>query len=672
MTSATLAPVSVVGNRTASGFAPADVRTGPYKGLDALDVPATVNVVTREVMDAQGDAGLFDALRNVAGVTRQQLNGVAYDQLAIRGIALDNRSSYYLDGVLPIDNNIWMPMQDKERVEVLKGASALYYGFAVPAGIVNMVMKRAGATPVTRISLLADSHGSVGVHADIARRFGANEQFGLRVNAVAQHVETPITGDRGYRKMQSVAFDWRVNRQLTLQYDLEHIEQRVVEQAGIVPLTAKNGVITLPALPSASKLLSPNGYPTQASATSQLLRADYLLSDNWSASISVGQSITRRDRWLWIFQKYNVTTGAGTLQGSKQNGQMYENKNVRAEINGAFKTGPIAHDVTFGVVQNWLFQPDFTTYYYTAAQNLYNPVDVTSIKATGTSKAFYAQHVSNRGYYVFDRIDLTPRWQFVPGLRRSAYRTTQAGSATYDTSKTTPSGSLVFKVTPRTSLYASYIEGLESSGTAPATASNAYQILPAAVSRQEEVGIRHRFADDTLASIGLFNLKQASAGTNADNVYAVNGNARYRGVEFSLQGNLGRDLAIVASGMLLNAQIIDSADATLRGKTPENTPHVTANLFASYRVAPVPGLSINGGVNYTGPRPINDLDQARIGGYTLLSAGASYATRLFGKRATFQANLENLANRRYWSAAGSSQLAVGLERTLALTSTFEF
>jgi iron complex outermembrane receptor protein len=355
-----LAPVRVREARDHSGYAPATVETGPYRGLDALDVPATVHVVTREVMDQQGDAGLYDALRNVAGVTRQQLNALAYDQLAIRGIALDNRSSYYLNGVLPIDNNIWMPMEDKERVEVLKGASALYYGFAVPAGIVNMVMKRAGSEPVTRVSVLADTNGSIGTHADIARRFGPDNQFGIRVNAMDEHVETPIKGDRGYRKFASVALDWQATRRLSFKYDLEHIEQRVVEQSGIVPPTAKNGVISVPALPDATRLLSPNDKPTHASATSQILRADYLFSDNWSANVTVGQSITRRDRWLWIIQKYNVDTGAGTLQGSKQNGQMYENKNVRFKVNGLFKTGPTGHDVTFGAVDNWLFQPDFT------------------------------------------------------------------------------------------------------------------------------------------------------------------------------------------------------------------------------------------------------------------------------------------------------------------------
>jgi iron complex outermembrane recepter protein len=666
-----LAPIQVTSGKT-QGFAPQSVETGQYRGLDALDVPATVNVVTRGVMDAQGATGLFDALRNVAGVSRQQLNGLAYDNLSVRGIALDNRSSYYIDGLLPIDNNIWMPMEDKERVEVLKGASALYYGFTVPAGIVNMVMKRAGSEPVTSLSVLGDSNGSIGAAVDIARRFGPDDQFGVRVNAMDEHVETPIDGDRGYRKFVSAALDWRVSDRLKLQYDLEHIETKIVEQAGIAPLAAKNGVITLPAMPDPTRLLVPNNLPTYASATSQLVRADYAFNDHWSANFSIGQSITRRDRWAWVFQKYNVATGAGTLQGSQQNGQMYENKNVRLEVNGDFRTGPFTHTLTVGGTQNWLFQPDFTTYTYTGAQNLYDPVDVVKLTQSATTRAFYAQHVRNSGVYLFDQVDLTSRLQVMGALRYSQYASSQAGTPSQNLSRWSPSGSISYRVTPSTSVYASYVEALESPGSAPATAANAYQILPAAVSRQEELGVRTRLPGNTLASLALFNLRQPAAQTNSDNVYALDGMARYRGIEFSVQGEPVRNVAVTASAMYLDAQQTESNDPTLLGKTPENTPHVTASLFAEYRVPVVAGLAVNGGLYYTGPRAVNNANQAWIGGYTVFTAGVRYETRVRGKRVSVQANLENATNKRYWSAAGSNQIAVGLGRTLELSSTVDF
>ncbi|QGZ65945.1 TonB-dependent siderophore receptor [Paraburkholderia acidisoli] len=670
---ATLATISVQSKKAAaaSPYAAKTVQSGPYRGVDALDVPATVNVVTSDLLKAQAASGLYDGLRNVAGVVRQQLSGIAYDQLSVRGIALDNRNSYLLNGVLPVDNNIWMPMEDKDRVEVLKGASAVYYGFMVPAGVVDMVTKRAGDEPVTSASIVADSHGSIGAHADLARRFGTDKQFGIRVNAMDEHVETPIDGDRGYRRFESVALDWRATQRLSFKYDLEHIDERVVEQAGITPLAASNGVITLPRLPDASTLLSPNDKKTNATAMSQLFRADYLFNDNWSANVSVGQSITQRDRWLWIMQKYNVNTGTGTLQGSKQNGQFYESKVVRAEANGLFDTGSIHHDLTFGVSQTWQFQPNFTTYYYTATQNLYNPVSITNLTAAG-SKAFYAQHSSNAGAYVFDRIDLTSRLQFTPGVRYSDFHQTQAFTATQDVHHTSPTASLLFKLTPQSSVYASYIEGLESAGTAPATAANAYQALPAAVSRQEEVGLRHRFSNDSVFSVALFQIRQPSASLNADNVYALDGNGRYRGVEFSYQGDITRDLSIVTTAMWLNAKLVDSTDATTLGKTPENTPRYTGSVFLNYRVPQLAGFSINGGAYFVGSRPINDANQAYIPGYTLFTAGARYDTQLFGKHASFQLNVENAFNKHYWASAGSSQLGIGLERTFILTSTFDF
>lgn len=668
---AALKGVNVTATQT-QGFTARRVEVGQYQGLDILDIPATVNVVTRDLLDVQAPAGLYDALRNVAGVARQQLNGLSYDNLSVRGINLDNRSSYYFNGVLPFDNNIAIPMEDKQGFEVLKGASALYYGFAVPGGIVNMTSKRAGNTPVTQVGTSVDNNGSVKGTVDIARRFGNQQQFGVRVNAASQHVQSAIDKDNGYRRMGAIAADWKVSDGFLLKYDYEHIEQKLPEQAGVTPLAAVDGHVSLPRLPDGDTLLSPERYPTKSKANTQLLRADFAINDQWAGMVSIGQSTTKRDRWLWIFRNYDLATGKGQLQGSKQNGQIYENTNGRAEINGAFDTGSITHNVTVGFSRNRLYQPDFTTYYFVATQYLYDPTQTLPLKASGTPKAFYAQTVWNTGTYAFDRVALGERWEVTVGLRRSNYQSTQAGTPGYDTTKNTPSASAVFKLGTKSSLYASYIEGLESAGSAPATAENAYQALPAAVSRQSELGYRHRFDNEALLSVAAFDIRQPSAGLNADNVYALNGRARYRGVEFSAQGYVLPRLSIAASGVWLHARQVDSTDPTVLGKTPENTPRTTASLFVAYDIASAPGLSVNTGAYYTASRPINNQDQAWIGGYTLFTAGTRYRTTVMGKDVTLQLNIENLGGKHYWSAAGSSQLAVGLGRTAMLSSTVDF
>ncbi|MCP2885525.1 TonB-dependent siderophore receptor, partial [Salmonella enterica subsp. enterica serovar Typhimurium] len=78
-------------------------------------------------------------------------------------------------------NLIDLPLENKERVEVLKGVGGLYYGFVPPSGIINLVTKRAGSTPVTALQFSTDDNGSFVTGVDVGRRFGSEGQFGARV-----------------------------------------------------------------------------------------------------------------------------------------------------------------------------------------------------------------------------------------------------------------------------------------------------------------------------------------------------------------------------------------------------------------------------------------------------------------------------------------------------------
>ena len=154
---ATLQTVAVTSAR-AQRLAPQTVEAGTFRGASIMEVPSTVNVITREALEQQAVEGLYEAVRNTAGVTRQQNAGDTWDQIVIRGMEVQNRTNYRLNGAMPIMNFSQVPMEDKERVEVLKGASALYYGFTSPAGVVNYVTKRAGKAPVTSLGLRVNEH----------------------------------------------------------------------------------------------------------------------------------------------------------------------------------------------------------------------------------------------------------------------------------------------------------------------------------------------------------------------------------------------------------------------------------------------------------------------------------------------------------------------------------
>src|SRR5690606_26764362 len=137
------------------------------------------NVVPRAVLDAQGAEGLYDALRNTGGVSRSQLNGATYDNIAIRGILVENRGNYRLNGSLPVINLVEQPLENKARVEVLKGASALYYGFVPPSGVINMTTKRPGPDPIADVVVRGDGHGTKIAAIDVGRSAGP---IGVRFN----------------------------------------------------------------------------------------------------------------------------------------------------------------------------------------------------------------------------------------------------------------------------------------------------------------------------------------------------------------------------------------------------------------------------------------------------------------------------------------------------------
>lgn len=665
-----LSEVTVTGDSSRS-FSSRNVQVGAFRDQDPLDVPLTNNVVTREVLDAQGARSVFGALRNTAGVTRSQLSGSTYDNISIRGILVENRGNYRLNGTLPIVNLIDIPLENKERVEVLKGASSLYYGLVPPSGIVNFVTKRAAATPVTSIETSLNNHGAADIHADIGRRF-ADNRMGLRVNAVAGKEDIGIDQFDGDRSLLALAYDWRVSPSFSLKADLEHYRKDVSEQAAIANPAAAGGVLRLPPIPDNKRNLAGRWQRYDAQATNALLRGDISLGDNWAVTLETGRAATERDRRYSQFQKYDLATGNGTLQVFFANGQRYVNTSHRAEATGRLVTGPVRHEATVGYTYNQrqAYSGDSGPP-AGIGQNLYDPVPPAAIDpaafARGTDSA-----ILDKGAYVLDRAMLGERWQLLAGLRSANYSNTSS-TAHYGASKTSPNLSVLFKPMPETSIYASYLEGLEETGTAPANRANAGEILAPAVNKQKEIGIKSRALASLLTQLALFQIDRPQTSIDAGNRFILGGKSRYRGLEASASGEFGRHWSAVASLLLLDAKIVSAgaANAAELGKTPENTPRQTLSLFGEYRVPQLPGLALNAGAYYVGKRAVNNLNQAFVGSYTTLSLGARFVTKLSGRTVTLQANLDNATDRNYWATAGNGLLGTGAPRALRLAAKID-
>lgn len=660
------------------------VQAGSFRGARQIDTPLTISVIPEEVLEAQQAKGLMDALKNTAGVTSSQTSPTVYNNLSIRGIPVDNRGNYRLDGSLPIINLIDLPLEDKDRVEALKGASALYYGFTTPSGIINLTMKRPTHTAFIDSDTFGDDNGGVGEHIDANDWWGI---FGARVNAVYAKVDSGIDFTQGQRALVAGAFDIRPTDKLVIQVDLEHIEKTVPEPT-VFLLTAPKSTaaslypqVALPPLLNPRTNLGAEWMKNQAKEDNALIHGNYNINEAWALTFDTGASLASRSRRFSTFTPTNLTSGAGTLKTTLQNDNQYKNYEGRVELAGAFDTGPIDHELLVGVSKNTRRQfnatsaagvcpgPTAGSKPVTCTQNMFDPVPI-PYSPLGPPVGVTTQ-IDDVGYYVFEHAKYQDWVHVLAGVRKSDYTESNV-TTNVDTFHATPtpiSYGIVLKPKPWLSFYGTYIEGLESTAAAPITSANAGVVLPAATSKQTEGGVKIEPLRGLLFQAAYFNIDRASTYVNASNVYVEDGRARYRGTELSLTGEVTPQLSVYASGLILDAKQVSGAPTVISGTTVvptavgreiDNTPKQTWSLVGEYRFGGfAPGLSVTGGAYYIGPRAINNLDQGYVSGYTLFDAGFAYQRVIGSQPWTFRLNADNLANKRYWVSTSTLFLAEG-------------
>jgi len=115
------------------GYRAATALSATGTGMAIIDTPVSINVITREFLDDLGTANLKDALQYVAGVNTSARNP---NSVVVRGFNPGRRSEYGATG-LPIGGGDFV-----ERVEVMKGPNAIFFGRVAPGGVINTISKR--------------------------------------------------------------------------------------------------------------------------------------------------------------------------------------------------------------------------------------------------------------------------------------------------------------------------------------------------------------------------------------------------------------------------------------------------------------------------------------------------------------------------------------------------
>jgi iron complex outermembrane receptor protein len=648
---------------TVTGRAVPAATVSGWGDIPLSKTPLQASVFTSEQLRDIGAQRLSDLVGIDPAVGDAYNSEGYYDFLTVRGYVLDNRFNYRRDG-LPINAETAIPLDNKSRIEILKGTSGMQSGTSAPGGLVNYVVKRPLDTPLRSARLEWREPGAVIGAVDLSQRFGTDQAFGVRLNAAAAHLDPMVRNSKGERQLAALAADWRVSADTLLEAEVEWSHRSQPSQPGFSML---GDTVPAPGDPRLSLNNQPWSLPVVFDATTASLRLQQKLVNDWKfIAHAATQRLRTDDRLAFPF---GCTDTDGTYYADRYcpNGtyDLYdfrsENERRRSDdldlsLQGKLKTGPVNHTLTTGVLLTRVrnrFQQQAYNYVGTGNVDgtLFTPSDP-SLTDENTNRDERSTEL-----YVRDAVAITERLTAWLGLRhtrlnRESVRTDGSRPSSYAKPFTTPWLALSYAFAPDQLVYASWGRGVESS-VAPNRDryTNANEVFTS-TSRQAEVGVKG--ASEAFEwALTAFDIQQpvvadfGSCDVANSCTTLLDGTKHHRGVEATGAWHRGA-WTLRGGSQWLHARREGSADPSINGKQPFNVPALTLKLQAAYDVAAIPGLNLQSTLQHEGKRMVLPDNSASIPAFTTVNAALRYDTKLAGVQWIWRAGIDNLFNKRAW------------------------
>jgi iron complex outermembrane receptor protein len=681
-------PIPEVVITGAKPLATTSASVGGFSDTPIQDTPASVTSIGLAKMQDLSIRSTTEAMKYDASVS-DAYNAVGYaEQFSIRGFKLDNNSGYRKDGIaIPADTQI--PLENKERIEILKGLAGLQAGVATPGGIVNYVTKRPTDKPLRSATVEYSQRGNLYGAIDLGGRF-EDRRFGYRINAAAEDIHPYVRGANGHREFASGAFDWQLTPDALLQLDVDfqHKSQLTAPGFQLFDGTA------LPAGVSSKMFLNdqPWARPVDTKSTNLGLRFEYKLAPDWVASVNANKHWFKRDDYTAF--PYGCSAANGDyFDGYCANGDydVYDYQSagerkspwgLQAMVQGKFATGAVRHALTLGAAYSERHDSwgDYV-YDWVGTSNIWQnrivpPTDPTHVtgpvseRRTDKESALFAQ----------DIVTLSPQTTLHAGVRyvklkRDQFIAQDLPNAKTDDAFLLPNLALVYRVAPDWNVYGAYSQGMENGGIAPFQTSNENQALAPSRSRQVELGVKGALGNALTVSAAVFQIRKGLEYTDASNTFVRGGDETHRGFELSAEGKATANLAYGLSLLALNTKQEGTGDPAIDGKRVTDVPNFKSSAWVEYAVPPVQGLKVNGDWQYAGRKAFDPANRVMVPGYHVFGLGASYAMKMGSTAVTLRARVDNVLDKFYWRDVTpdlGGYLFAGAPRTFRVSAQFDF
>ena len=682
----------------------AGATAGSLDGTLLQETPLSVTSVTRAVLNDQVSRLLSDVVKNDASIGEDYAPIGYYGDFEIRGFPIDLATGLQING-MTIAGEQDVPLENKDRVEFIKGIAGVESGVASAGGLINYVTKepRPGIRPA--IDVATDHRGTAYGALDISHIFQRQFQPSVRFNATGEDIHTYVQHADGWRGMGALDSAFRLSQNTNLYADFEYQHKVERSEAGYQLL----GGTTVPTQVYPSVMLGfqswskPNTFDTFNAGS----RLSHTFNANWSLRVNGSYSHSLiDDNVIWPYGAaldangnslcpdspyyFFCPDGSYEIYDYRSPGEIRIDADGDALLQGHFTTGKISHDVIGGGSIFHRAVELSPTIVYTAlgVENIYQPNLAYAPESPyqQAGPATLADFNRQAAGILQDRIHLPGNIALL-----ASGRFVQVKDFNYTKPRTLwlPQYAATYTPLKPLTFYANYGVLLSLGPQAPWWVDNANVFLDPFLTRQSEVGVKYEHT--ILLTAALFRMRQPFFYPRviqaADNFctgtvypgylcFESAGHETHDGIELNAQGKAASWLQVTASATAMHATANNTGTPSFDNKQVINVPRVRTAVSADMLLPRLRGLHLTPGWSYTSRKEATRDDTVSVSGYNLFNLGARYMPWGDQGHVALRLYADNIFNKRYWKDTGASYgdtfIHLGAPATVRLSAHYTF
>lgn len=635
------------------GYVATQSAAGSKTSTPLIRTPQAVAVVGAKQINDQQARTIDEAVRYSPGIHGQTFGSdPRNDWFTIRGFN-EQTTGYYLDGLQLFSTSFAtfkVEPWNLERIEIVRGPSAVLYGGGDPGGLINAVSKLPTFTTFGVVEGGVNSFGNVYGAADLGGVAGANKEWAWRFTSLGRigGTQTNFTDDD--RAFVAPSLTYRPNATTTFTL-LGQFQKDFSNGQNFLPYV---GTVT----PAAFGRI-PTRLFTSEPALDTFRRDQDMIGYRFETAITPDIVVRQNVRYEYLFVNYQTLYGNGYVTPPTADDAQLSRFNfvTRPTVNSVqadnqaefhFDTWGLQHTALAGIDYKFYDLRDSQGFAFGTGLNLLSPMYMGATVPTSRYNS-NTTTLNQVGLYGQDQIRFD-RLTVVGGVREDLVfndtRNRVTGVNT-DSSPTATTGKVgaIYTLDNGFAPYVSYATSFN-----PILGTNFFGVpFAPETGEQEEIGVKYQSPVlPFTAGIALFNLTRDNAPvTDQANVFNTlqTGQQRSRGVEVSAQASLLEGLNLIGAFTAYDLTVTRDTTAANVGKTPTNVPQLFGSLWLDYTVpaGEFAGLGAGAGVRYTGQSFADPANTLRVPDYVLGDATVHY------ERGSWRAalNVSNIADDVY-------------------------